>query len=163
MATKKTDSKYKFQNWREAPYKADSVTGSAMAPVYTSYYDENGVLKVEKIAEENLHEKIQMYKDECSIESVIRQYEMGDPYALNKVQGFYIDATTVPENMADLMNKLSKAEKAFNELPAHIKMQYGNDFTRFLCTFEPMDIIGAVTEEKPLENVVEKEVNENES
>lgn len=160
MATKKTTSKYSFKNWREAEYNAESEPGERYIPIYTSRFDDKGVLQIEEVAKDDLYAKIQSFKKECDINEIMKRYQMGDDTALMKAQGIYMDATGTPANMADLLNKLNKAEYEFAKLPPEVREKYGNDFARFICTFEPIEYAEVIKEEP--EKIVEEGVKNEE-
>lgn len=158
MATKKITSRFgEFKTWREAEYKADSKVGNRMKPIYSSRYDDNGRIVVEKIGEDDLYDRIQSFKDECDINVIIKRYQMGDVAALNKAQGIYVDATAAPDNIADLLNKLNKAEYDFDRLPAEVKQRYGNDFVNFIMNYDPMELVQKVNEQTLIKEEVKDE------
>lgn len=162
MATKKEVSKFKFSTWRESEPFAGSYTGSPEKPEYMPFYDDEGYLKIKEVGKVNVYDRIQSFASECDINMILKRYQMGDTQALSKAQGIYIDATNTPENMADLLNKLNKAEADFEKLPPEFKQKYGNDFVQFICTFDPRDLIAKVQENNLVEKPVEKEVKTDE-
>lgn len=162
MATKKEVSKFKFGTWRESePFKG-SCTGNPEKPEYMPFYDDNGYLKIKEIGKENVYDRIQSFASECDINMIIKRYQMGDVQALSKAQGIYIDASNTPENMADLLNKLNKAEAEFDKLPIEFKQKYGNDFIQFICQFDPRDLIAKVQENTLIDSQAVKEVKKDE-
>lgn len=146
MTTKKAN-KYDFKTWRESEKFEGSVAGERYKTEYSSKITDEGNLVLEEVGKTDLYKHIQLYKDECDINNIIKRYEAGDMTALQKAQGFFTDATNIPVDMADMLNKLNRAEMEFDKLPAHIKKMYGNDFTRFICTFDPRDLVQKVQED----------------
>lgn len=150
------DNCFGFKSWRYSSEHFYSDSGDPIKIVYSGYYDDDGILVLEEIGRENLYEYIQSFRESVDINNILARYRNGDTDALQRVQGIYMDATSVPKNMADLLNKLNKAENEFNNLPVEIKQMYGNDFTQFICRFDVTDLM-----QKPVEKVIEeKEVKD---
>lgn len=162
---KKPENKFNFSTWRESPKFGGSKSGSPKKVDYSSFVNEKGVLEIVPVGEIDMYAEIQSHAAECDINMIIKRYQMGDENALQKAQGFFIDATNVPENMADMLNKLNRAELEFNKLPVSIKQKYGNDFTKFICTFNPVDLVENINDVNNLavnvkkENVVKEVIN----
>lgn len=131
----------KFKNWRYVSPSESSVVGTNMKTTYQGRFDDDGVLVLDKVGEEDFQEYIQSFAESVDINTIIAKYGAGDTSVLERVQGFYFDATSVPDNMAELLNKLNRAEEGFEKLPPEFKEKYGNDFNRFLCTFDPSDLV----------------------
>lgn len=132
--------KWKFTAWRVNPERVSSNPGDRYKPTYSSYFDDDGRLCLEKVGQTDLYEEIQSYAESVDINTILARYAAGDTDALQRAQGFYFDATEVPKNTADLLNKLMKAEDEFNKMPVEFKQMYGNDFAQFICQFDPNKI-----------------------
>lgn len=131
---------FKFVNWRYAKPGDPSVTGSRYKTEYSAKFDENGVLVLEEVGKTDLYEYIQSFAESCDINTIMARYNAGDTDVLQRVQGFYFDVADMPDNMPEILNKLNHAENEFNKMPADFKEKYGNDFARFICTFDPSQL-----------------------
>lgn len=148
MATKKAIEGKEFISWRENTAHKYSDAGDPVKLVYSGKYDKDGVLILEEVGKENLYDYIQSFAESVDINNIIQRFMLGDTEALRRVQGFYFDTTQVPDTMADLLNKLNKAETEFNKMPTDFKAQYGNDFAQFICQFDPRILVEMANKEK---------------
>lgn len=148
-----------FQPWRKGRFRSPSESGDRMKVIFTAKREDDGTLSLHETGKEDLYEYIQSFAESCDINMIMRRYEQGDTDILQKVQGFYFDTTQVPDNMADLLNKLNYAESQFESMPASFKEKYGNDFGRFICTFDPGDFVSLVADDAPAQSEV-KEVSD---
>lgn len=153
---------FKFTSWRYSRFDSPSDSGDRYKIVYSSKFEDDGTLTLFESGKEDLYDYIQSFADSVDINNILARYEMGENDALNQVEGFFFDASEVPENMAELLNKLNAAEEGFNRLPTDFKEKYGNDFARFICTFDPSDFVSSVDEFAAAPEEVIKE-DENES
>lgn len=157
---------FKFLNWRYSKPGDPSISGSRYKTEYSAKFDDNGVLVLEEVGKKDVYQYIQSFAESCDINTILRRYEAGDTDVLQRVQGFYFDASDLPDNMPEVLNKLNYAETEFNKMPAEFKEMYGNDFARFICTFDPNQLSSLVngddSDSVPVDNV-EKEVNTDES
>lgn len=128
---------FKFVNWRYSKPGDSSIAGSRYKTEYSAKYDKDGVLVLEEVGKKDLYEYIQSFAESCDINVIMNRYAQGDTDVLQRVQGFYFDVSSVPDNMPELLNKLNHAESEFNKMPVEFKELYGNDFARFICTFDP--------------------------
>lgn len=137
---------FKFCNWRYAePSKPDTCVGSRYKTEYSAKLDDNGVLTLQEVGQSDNYEYIQSFAQSVDINTIMSRYKSGDTSVLERVQGFYFDTSNLPDNMPELLNKLNYAESEFSKLPAEFKEQYGNDFTRFICTFDPDQLSALVS------------------
>lgn len=157
---------FKFMNWRYAKPGESSISGCRYKTEYSGKLDENGVLVLEEVGKKDVYQYIQSFAESCDINSIMKRYEAGDTDVLERVQGFYFDASDLPDNMPEVLNKLNYAEAEFNKMPSEFKEKYGNDFARFICTFDPSQLSELVASDGlpsvPVDPV-EKEVIVNES
>lgn len=157
---------FKFANWRYAKPGDNSVAGSRYKTEYSGRLDKDGVLVLDEVGKTDLYEYIQSFAESCDINTIMKRYQNGETDILQRVQGFYVDATNLPDNMSEVLNKLNFAEAEFNKMPSDFKERYGNDFARFICTFDPSQLSDLVSSgDMPSVSVdtVEKEVIDNES
>lgn len=106
--------------------------GNAFKDEYGSRIDKNGVLKVEKKGVTDMYNYIQSFADSCDINVLMKRFANGEVDVLNQRKGLYMDITNVPDNYADLLNKVIEGEKMFKELPESIRSKYNNNFNEWL-------------------------------
>ena len=133
---------FKFQSWRFSKFDSPTSSGSRSRIVYSGVYDDEGRLVLEEVGTEDVYDLIQSHANEVDMDTILRRYKNGDVDVLNKVSGFYYDISGLSDNPADLLNKLNRAKAEFEELPVEFKEKYGNDFARFICTFDISDLLG---------------------
>lgn len=84
----------------------------------------------------NVYEKIQMFKDDCDLEQIIKRVmQTGDIGLMQKTQPFYAEFDDMPENIFEAHQKIKEAEEQFDKLPIEVKEKYGMSFDRFLADF----------------------------
>lgn len=149
-----------FMPWRKGRFRSPSECGDRMKVVFTAKREDDGTLSLVETGKEDLYDYIQSFAESCDINMIMRRYENGDTDILEKVQGFYFDTSQVPDNMAELLNKLNYAETQFEAMPASFKEKYGNDFGRFICTFDPSDFMSLVVDDAPAPSEVKEDNDE---
>lgn len=107
--------------------------GCRYRPRYSARYDDDGVLVLDEVGTDDVYLDIQSFLDSVEIHSLIRRYKAGDLDVFDRVQGFYADATKVPDTYVGILNKIQEAKDFFASLPTDIKEAYGNDFSRFIA------------------------------
>lgn len=96
----------------------------------------NGMSDVlEKVCELNQQELIQSFKDECDVALLVKRYENGDASALARLQGVYMDTTSIPRDPTDAYNVVRKAHEIFDSFDESIKNRFNNSFETFVSTF----------------------------
>lgn len=73
----------------------------------------------------------QQFKDECDMNRIVQNAQRGVPsrFAREPGSGIYGDFSEVPD-MTQALNKINSAKDAFMTLPARLRLELGNDFTR---------------------------------
>lgn len=155
---------FPFKPWRYERFdNPGSLVGSRMKDVLSSKYDEDGVLVVEKVGEEDTYTTIQSFAESCDLNVLMNRYLNGDTEALNKVQGFFGDFAEIPGSWAEVLNIVNKGQENFEKMPAEFKERFGNDFARFVCTYDFSDFGGSVVPDAPAPSEEVKEINTDES
>lgn len=108
--------------------------GSGIIKEYTAQYRQDGVLELVETGEHDLYADIQSHKDSCDLQLIINRYFNGDPAALSRVQGVYMDVSEMPDNIHQAMQLMDNARRDFDTLPVDIKAKFGNDPNQFLAT-----------------------------
>lgn len=108
-------------------------SGSNIHTLYSSYYDERGVLRLEKVGEEDTDQAIESYRQSTELSTIIARFLNGDESALNVKPGFYADLTQAPATMRDALHIVMAAEDAFLALPLDVRNQFGNDWQKWIA------------------------------
>lgn len=65
----------------------------------------------------NFYEKIQSYRDDCNIYSILAKYAMtGDESVLNKKVGTFADIVDIPDNINDFVHGMDEKQKRLSKL-----------------------------------------------
>lgn len=123
-----------YQRLYEDNVRFVAEPGDSIIPTYTPIYNKNGVLELKQDGEKDLYAEIQSHKDSCDLAVIINRYFNGDPSALSRVQGTYMDITAMPTNMHEAMSLVDNARRDFDRLPVDIKQLFDNDANKFLAT-----------------------------
>lgn len=117
----------------EKPPALFNDPGSIIEPQYKERYDERGVAYLEKVGEINTYEKIQSYRDECDVMSILSRYAAGDQTVLAK-PGWYIDTSKMPSSYTEFMNLMNEQREKFEKLPLNIRAAFGMSFEKWAAT-----------------------------
>lgn len=135
-------------------------SGSKVKPVYSPKVLEDGTIELIQTGEENFYDYIQSFAESVDISVILKKCLNGDYSGLQRVQGFYADATTMPKTKAEMLQMVIDAQSNFDKLPVEIKKQFDFDFNKFFVTMESPEWF------KKMEmavDVKEEEVKTNES
>lgn len=116
----------------------DYVTpaGSKTSPVYSSKVMDDGLVELVQNGEENVYDYIQSFRDTVDIHVILKKAMAGDLSGLQRVQGFYDDATKYPTDRREMLQMVIDAQKNFDMLPLEIKEQFDNDFNKFFVSMD---------------------------
>lgn len=98
--------------------------GSKFRDTYEYAIDEKGHKTLVKTGEENIYSKIQEGLESTKIENILQRAMMGDPEALNRKKGDYLDCTEMPKTLAEAQNTIIKLRNEFNSLPVETRRQF---------------------------------------
>lgn len=142
--------------------------GDKFHPEYEIKVDENGHKTLVETGEHtNRYAKIQEDLESTKIENIIKRAQLGDPEALSRKEGMYLDLTELPQSFREAQDKIIKIKNEFEKLPIDIRRQFDMSPEKYIQEFgseDWMKVMGFVKEtevEKPVETPVEKE-NKNE-
>lgn len=113
-------------------------TGSAEKEVKQLRISPDGNKSLEVVGKTNIYEKIQSFKGETDIKTLISRYERGDFSALNKKTGEYFDARPFPKHLSESYEVLRTAENVYNSLNNNQRSNYSS-FGEFLNSFGSVD------------------------
>lgn len=124
--------------------KHDRVFQPAGLPSKTTYapfFDEGGVWHLEETGQEDLYGYIQSHAQSVDIHVLLKQYQLGDLQALERVQGTYGDFTSAPKTMAEALNVMIAAEQYFLALPKDVRAQFNHNFNEFVASMDQPDFL----------------------
>lgn len=131
-------------------------TGSKTKPIHTLKIDPDGTRFLVEIGIEETYEKIQSYKDGCSIENIIKRAMSGDLAVLNANPGVYADFTLIPNNLISAYKAVESASAFYRSIPSDVRSKFGS-FENFLSNFENTESIAAYFESLTKENTVNEQ------
>lgn len=116
-----------------------SEEGCGIVQLYRADYTKEGVLELKEDGEHDLYADIQSHVASTDLNMILERYFSGDPTALNRVQGTYMDVTQVPDNYHEAMAMIDNARKDFAQLPPEIKERFNNDANQWIAALGTAD------------------------
>lgn len=106
---------------------------------FVTAYGQHLVIDVDASAsEENGPGAVQSFKDETDINNIMRHVGAGEAVTwLNEKAGTFADVTDM--TFQECMDKVVRAQEAFDALPAKVRDRFSNDPERFLEFFQDPD------------------------
>lgn len=117
------------------PKTQAAPAGNKEEPVYTMTIDKEGNKKLIKTGMTNIYEIIQEHLEQSKIENIIRRATEGDPYALNVINGQYIDATDLPTSLAEAQSFVIRAKGEFDQLPINIRRSFDMSAEKYIAAY----------------------------
>lgn len=146
-----TTKKPKYYTAYNTPETEPAPTGSKTEPVYEMTINLKGHKVLKKTGETNIYDIIQEGLEESKIENIIRRATEGDAYALNTMNGQYMDITDVPKSLAEAQNFVIQAKNEFDQLPINIRRQFDMSAEAYIAqygTSEWLDKLGILENKK---------------
>ena len=109
-----------------------SECGSRFRPVYTPKLCDDGIIELIQTGVEDLQEIINADRDSCDMNLIIKRFAAGDMSALQRGNPVFMDLLGAPKTLAESYELTSRAEKAFEGLPADIRAKFDQNFYKFL-------------------------------
>ena len=103
-----------------SPYAVDKESGEVL----------NNTSKpvIKKVGTINVYNKIQSYKEDCDIYSILARVSKGEEGLLTQNVGSFGDFVDIPDNVHDLVRYIDNAKKEFQKLnPSSQKSLLSND------------------------------------
>lgn len=138
-------------------------SGSPVKPEFSPVVRDDGVIELVQTGEINTDEIIESYAQSCSLESILNRFKNGDQAALNVKVPMYLDLTQFPKTYAEILQLGIDAENRFNALPADVKREWNNNWREWLAQTGSEKWFKSFGIEKPVEDVKEEEVKNDES
>lgn len=113
--------------------------GSRVKTLYSPIYDDQGVWHLEESGKEDLYGYIQSHAMSVDINVLLKQYQLGDIDALQKVQGTYGDFTQAPKTFAEALNVMIAAEQYFLSLPVETRAVFHHNLNEFIASMDSPD------------------------
>lgn len=83
----------------------------------------------------NIREYVLASFESTKLENLLVRFANGDINALNRVQGFYDDISSMPTSLVEAHEMLQNAKNEFSSLPLEIREKFGNDVNQFIAGF----------------------------
>lgn len=116
--------------------------GSPIKETFYGEYDKAGVLQIKPKGTINLYEEIQSHAESVDIYTIIARCENGEPDLLTRRQGLFADISEMPNNFAEMLNKVQEGEELFASLSTEVKEKFNNSVTEFIATMGSPDWFG---------------------
>lgn len=117
------------------PKTQATPSGIKEEPVYQMQIDNKGNKNLVQTGMTNIYDIIQESLEQSKIENIIRRAREGDPYALETMNGQFIDATDLPTSLAEAQSFVIKAKNEFDQLPIEIRRQFDMSAEKYVATY----------------------------
>lgn len=107
-------------------------SGTNIKHVYDPIVMEDGTIHLSPSGTIDTDEHIEAQRASTELSVIISKYLAGDASVLNRYAPVYADLTEGPKNLAESMQALINAERAFDALPVDVKRQFGSDWRVWL-------------------------------
>ena len=142
-----------FKSQYDAHERRHAPSGSRFRETKQLVIDPDGNRRLEVTGTEDVYERIQSFKEGCTIENIVRRALNGDPNALSKAQGVYCDTTLLPNDLISAHEAVSRAEAIYKALPAAKRQELGS-FRDFIAKFGTLEGIQSLfVEDKKSNNM----------
>ena len=162
MATKK----WYFRTPIDEPKKITTPAGSQEEEVLAMKIDDYGNEVFYVKGTTNVYEKIQAFKSETDMETILRKVsDTGDITLLNRKEKAFMELEDMPDNIFEMHQKIRSAEDTFNNLPVETRKEFDFNFNKFLAevgTEDWMKAMGYMKEEPKTEETIKEEKAEDE-
>lgn len=108
-------------------------SGTNQKFVYDPKVMEDGTIRLSPSGTINTDEHIEAQRASTELSVIISKFLSGDSSVLNRYAPVYADLTDGPKNLAEAMQSLINAERAFDALSVDIKRQFGSDWRVWLA------------------------------
>lgn len=109
-----------------------SESGSPYLDQYEYDVNKKGIQSLVKTdKKKDVHAEIQADYASTDINLLMKRFALGDKSAIDVTQGFYVDVTKMPKNLAELFDRNIECVQFFNSLPAEVKEMFDNSYTQF--------------------------------
>lgn len=117
------------------PKTEAAPAGSKEEPVYQMEIDLKGHKHLIQTGKTNIYDIIQESLEQSKIENIIRRATEGDPYALDMMNGQYIDTTDLPTSLAEAQRFVIRAKEEFDQLPINIRRAFDMSAEKYIANY----------------------------
>lgn len=132
-------TKRKYYRAYEHPATEPAPSGEKEEPVYQMQINAKGREVLVEIGKTNIYNIIQESLEPSKIENIIRRATEGDPFALQQMNGQYIDTTDLPTTLAEAQNFVIKAKAEFEQLPINIRRMFNMSAEQYIASYGTSD------------------------
>lgn len=118
--------------------------GEKEEPVYQMQINARGHKELVKTGKTNIYDIIQESLEQSKIENIIRRATEGDAYALQAMNGQYIDVSEMPKTLAEAQQFVIKAKGEFDQLPINIRRKFDMSAEKYIATYGTSEWIEAM-------------------
>lgn len=108
-------------------------SGTSKKFIYDPMIMEDGTIRLSPSGTIDTDELIEAQRASTELSVIISKFLSGDESVLNRYAPVYADLTDGPKNLAEAMQSLINAERAFDALSVDIKRQFGSDWRVWLA------------------------------
>lgn len=90
---------------------------------------------LERTRREEIYELIQSHAEECDINNIIARHLNGDPFAINKKIGNFMDLTEMPQTLAEAQQIVINLKTDFEKLPLEIRNKFENNPEIYVASY----------------------------
>lgn len=113
---------------------------------YLETHDEKtGERKLVKDKKVDIYEKIQLYKEETNIKTLIERMDLKKQIERIKEEDQVISLVGVPENLMEMLNIISKQKQTWNAQTKEFKQNFGNSFEKYIAASETGELYEYLT------------------
>lgn len=120
----------RFQKHRKV---VPTCSGDLYHVLYRATVKANGDIVLVEDGKEDIKQKINSFRDVTDMSYILKQMALGNTSVLNASPGMYGDFTKMPKTMAEAMQIMIDAEKAFYELPIDVRNNFDNDVQKWIA------------------------------
>lgn len=122
----------------------------------------DGKRKLEKTKRLEIYELIQSHKEECDINNIIARHLNGDPFAINKKIGNFMDLTEMPKTIAEAQQIVINLKNDFENLPLEIRNKFENNPEIYVASYGTDDWLEKTGYKAVMEKEAAKKIAQNE-
>lgn len=154
----------KFQSAYSEKKTFHNKSGSKFMRTFAMELDENGHKVLKETGKRNVYDMIQSHAEECDINNIVARVKAGDKEALARVEGKYIDATDLPQDLAEAQNKIIQVKNEFYTLPLNIREKFNHSPEEYVQNYGTENWIKLMGFTKPEEKkeLIEEGAKDNE-
>lgn len=136
-----------FYSYFNKPKRKQQSFTNTKQKVYKATFDKHGKRNLVVDSEIDIYDKIQEYKDDCSLTNMFSKYGLSIYDQLKDKEEQLVDLTNLPTNLMETMEIIDNAKHAFDVQSTAIKAKFNNNFKEFLAGAENGQLAKLLNEE----------------